>query len=61
MYKPMAISVSDEGTLAPTCEQIARRAYAIWEERGRRDGDPQDDWIRAELELRALDPQTPAR
>lgn len=57
----MAIAVSDEdGTYLPTHEQIARRAYLIWEERGRGDGHADDDWIRAEPEVRALDPQTVA-
>jgi len=28
-------------------EHIARLAYAIYESRGRADGDPDDDWFRA--------------
>jgi hypothetical protein len=31
----------------------ARRAYALYEERGREDGHNIDDWFRAEAELRA--------
>jgi hypothetical protein len=33
-------------------EEIARRAYSYWEARGG-GGSPEDDWFRAELELRA--------
>ena len=32
-------------------EMIARRAYEIYEERGRRDGDHLNDWLRAEAEV----------
>lgn len=30
---------------------IAQRAYAIYEERGKVDGNDQDDWFRAEVEI----------
>jgi hypothetical protein len=33
---------------------IARRAYEIYEERGRGDGEDLNDWLRAEAELRSL-------
>ena len=32
-------------------EQIRRRAYEIYEERGREDGNELDDWLRAEAEI----------
>jgi hypothetical protein len=32
-------------------EMIARRAYEIYEERGKRDGDDLNDWLRAEAEV----------
>lgn len=35
----------------PTQEEIARLAYAYWEERGRAGGSADDDWLRAEWEL----------
>ncbi len=39
-------------------ELIARRAYEIYEERGRCDGDDLNDWLRAEAEVRsALRPE----
>jgi hypothetical protein len=36
----------------PTHDDIAQRAYALWEARGRPEGSPQVDWFRAEQELR---------
>jgi hypothetical protein len=38
--------------IAPTREQIAALAYSYWEARGRRGGSPEEDWLRAEQELR---------
>jgi hypothetical protein len=32
-------------------EQIARRAYELYEARGREDGRDLDDWLRAEAEI----------
>ena len=32
-------------------EEIARRAYALWQQRGAPHGSPQEDWLRAEREL----------
>lgn len=39
-----AVSMSDE--------EIRRRAYEIWEQRGRQHGRDADDWFRAESEIR---------
>jgi hypothetical protein len=36
----------------PDPEEIARRAYQLWEERGHPHGSPDEDWHRAEQELR---------
>lgn len=33
---------------------IARRAYEIYEERGRHDGSDVADWLRAEIEVKSL-------
>ena len=33
-------------------EEIARRAYQLWEERGHGDGSPDEDWFQAVRELR---------
>ena len=37
-----------------SADDIAERAYAIYEERGRADGHDREDWLRAERELAAL-------
>ena len=37
----------------PSTEAIARRAYEIFLERGGAHGNDSDDWLQAELELRA--------
>ena len=34
-------------------EDVARRAYSLWEERGRPFGSPEEDWYKAKDELRA--------
>jgi hypothetical protein len=34
-------------------EQTAALAYALWQERGCPEGSPEEDWFRAEAELRA--------
>src|SRR5688572_15267250 len=36
----------------PTHEAIARRAYQLYEDRGRKDGHDTDNWFQAERELR---------
>ncbi|HLK67774.1 MAG TPA: DUF2934 domain-containing protein [Bryobacteraceae bacterium] len=36
----------------PTHQQIADLAYSYWDARGRQGGSPQEDWLRAERELR---------
>jgi hypothetical protein len=40
----------------PTPEQIAARAYEIFLERGGEHGRHDEDWLRAEQELRTTDP-----
>jgi hypothetical protein len=43
---------------APERDEIAELAYQMWVKRGRPDGSPDEDWLRAEEELlhhRALD------
>ena len=41
------------GAPFPTRDEIARLAYAYWEERGKPLGSAEEDWVRAEGELRA--------
>jgi hypothetical protein len=42
----------------PTHEEIAALAYSYWEGRGYQGGTPEEDWLRAEAELRAAQPVT---
>ncbi len=37
----------------PTHDEIALQAYLYWEQRGFQGGSPEEDWLRAEQELRA--------
>jgi len=41
-------------------EEIRRRAYVLYEQRGREDGRDLDDWLRAEAELTAMTMKTAA-
>ena len=54
MAKPPAATTS--GQVAATAplqhKRIARLAYAYWEARGRPHGSPEEDWFRAEEEIR---------
>ena len=42
---------SGDGAAAPTPEEIAVVAYAIWLERGAGDGSAEQDWLEAERRL----------
>jgi hypothetical protein len=51
-----AIALSDMGKdtgrrLYPTHDEIAQLAYSLYQSRGRQDGHPMEDWLRAEQEL----------
>ena len=37
---------------SPTYDDIARRAYELYQQRGAADGQEWDDWLRAETELK---------
>jgi hypothetical protein len=50
---PAAEPVSAHAATAPSFEQIAELAYSFWVERGYQNGSPEEDWLRAERELRA--------
>jgi hypothetical protein len=41
-------------------EEIRRRAYALYEQRGRKDGHDLDDWLHTEAELSAKGMKTAA-
>ena len=42
----------------PSHEDIAALAYSYWEARGFQGGSPEEDWLRAEQELRGGRPQS---
>lgn len=46
-----AISNAGDSASVADHEEIARLAYAHWEERGCPLGSPEEDWFRAECEL----------
>ncbi|HYV07882.1 MAG TPA: DUF2934 domain-containing protein [Blastocatellia bacterium] len=52
---PVSAPSEEEAPLRgePSTEEIARRAYEIFLERGGAHGCDSDDWLQAELELRA--------
>lgn len=47
--EPAPVAPSSE----PTYEEISQLAYTYWEARGCQGGSPEEDWLRAELELRS--------
>ncbi len=49
---PVAEFPSTPVQVAPSREEIARLAEKYWHERGRGDGQAEQDWLRAEQELR---------
>ena len=54
---PLIARITGEGLMAKytgggvSREAIARRAFELWERRGRHDGHDVDDWLLAEREL----------
>ena len=51
--EPPAPSQADSPVTSPTFEEIARLAYSYWEARGYQGGSSEEDWLRAERELRS--------
>jgi Protein of unknown function (DUF2934) len=49
--KPATKKQTTVAPAAPTREEIARLAEKYWMERGRPEGSPELDWLRAEHEL----------
>jgi hypothetical protein len=51
---PTVTAISEAAIIEylPSHEEISARAYAYWVERGYADGSPEQDWLRAEAELR---------
>jgi hypothetical protein len=55
------VSVVSEAVITgylPSHKEIAALAYTYWEERGYAHGNPDQDWLRAESELRQRAPAT---
>jgi hypothetical protein len=50
---PVSAPPADAPQVEPSTEAIAQRAYEIFLERGGTHGNDSDDWLQAELELRA--------
>lgn len=48
----VSVPTANGAARVPDREEIARLAYSYWVERGGRGGSPEDDWYRAERELR---------
>ena len=51
-YNPQEAGAQPAPTVDP--DAIARRAYEIYESRGRIDGSDVEDWLQAERELKSL-------
>jgi len=49
---PVTLEAAAAAQPEPTYEDIARLAYTYWEARGCQGGTPDEDWLRAEQELR---------
>jgi len=49
-------TVEVDAVIAPTREAIAQLAYSYWEARGCQGGSPDEDWQRAEQQLRTKAP-----
>ena len=49
--KPGQLGNGSTDIAGPSHEQIARRAYELWEERGKPHGSDEEDWHGAEHEL----------
>ena len=51
---PISVAEAGEGSDAPEPrrQEIARLAYSYWEARGCEGGSAEEDWLRAERELR---------
>jgi len=47
-------AVAVEPVTEVTSDAVAKLAYSYWEARGYQGGCPQEDWLRAEQELRAV-------
>jgi len=49
---PLAVGLRHSESTVELEQQIQRRAYQLYEQRGREDGHHLDDWLQAEDEIR---------
>ena len=47
----VTLETDPDGNNCPSHNEIAVLAYSYWEARGYQGGSPEEDWLRAELEL----------
>lgn len=52
---PKAIPLPSAGPPADIEESVRRRAYELYEQRGREDGHAMEDWLEAEAEILGLE------
>jgi len=52
--KPAKAKKSNVTSIGPSREEIARLAHQYWAERGFQHGGAEQDWLRAERELRGI-------
>jgi hypothetical protein len=57
--QPPSTSTNDRESSLPSEEEIRRRAYQLYEQRGAEPGRDKEDWERAEQELRGHDSPRP--
>jgi hypothetical protein len=50
-FQPIPTGSQSDGQSRPTYEQIAQRAYEIYEREGRQAGTELENWLKAEAEL----------
>jgi hypothetical protein len=50
---PQAETAAPAAAWVPSYDEVARLAYSYWEARGCHGGCPEEDWLRAEEELRS--------
>lgn len=57
---PAGIARADASPAVELDDQVARLAYSYWEGRGGQGGSPEEDWFRAEQEVRSQTAHTGA-
>jgi len=56
--KATGVVETQTATSVDLAEEIRQRAYELYAERGFTNGNPEEDWLRAEAEVRARYPRT---